>query len=386
MNVLMLGLGDPDLADPSSESVRRHLEYARRAGGHVDLIVDSPDVGSSDFGALTVWRTGARRAFFPLAAGRLAREAARRNAPDLITTQDPFATGLAGIGTRRALRKPLLIQNHSCFLFNRYWIAERPAAFRALHLLARLVLPRADAWRVVNTAERRIYIERLGLPADRVKVLPVPCDLECFTDDRMPSAVRRARERAPFSSGRPVLLWAGRPVRFKRLPLLFEAFAIVRSSIPEARLVVVGRKSLAQEDLQRVARATKIEDSLAWIEDIDRADLAGIFGAADVFLFPSIYEGFGRVLVEAGAAGLPAVATATAGARDILVDGETGLLAPIEDAAAIADRALALLADPALRKRMGVAAKARVRDRFEPARMFEGVVGQWREVAAGGIR
>lgn len=202
----------------------------------------------------------------------------------------------------------------------------------------------------------------------------------------MEPAVGRARERVPFSFGRPVLLWVGRPVRFKRLPLLFKAFAIIRQSVPEAMLVVVGRKSLAQEDLSLAARAAHIEDALTWIEDIDRADLAGVFGAADVFLFPSIYEGFGRVLVEAGAAGLPAVATATAGARDILADGETGFLAPIEDAAAIADHAKVLLADPAQRRRMGLAAKDRIRERFDPPRMFEGIVEQWREVAAGGIR
>jgi hypothetical protein len=54
----MIGLGDAGLDHPGSEPVRRHLEYARRAGGHIDLVVDSPSGGITEFGALTVHRTG----------------------------------------------------------------------------------------------------------------------------------------------------------------------------------------------------------------------------------------------------------------------------------------------------------------------------------------
>jgi len=385
MNVLMLGVGDEGLRDRDSEPVRRLVEYARRAGGHIDLVADSPAAGTSDYGALTVYRTGVGRPRYLTAAYGMARAAARLHPPDLITSQDPFATALAGFWLRRALRRPLLIQNHSCFMFNRYWIAERRLTFRALHLLARFLLPRADAWRVVNTAERKIYVERLGLPADRVRVLPVPCDLAAFAQERIAGATKQARNRLAFSDGTPVILWAGRPVKFKRLPLLFHAFAEIRKSVPAARLVVVGRKDLAQEDLDRAAREFGIEDSLVWLDELAHAELAGIFAAADVFLYPSIYEGFGRVMVEAGAAGSPVVATATAGARDIVRDGETGYLAPIEDASALASRALDLIARPDLRARMGAAARKWIRDRFNPDRAFDAIVSQWREVATAGI-
>jgi glycosyltransferase involved in cell wall biosynthesis len=384
MNLLAIGLGDSGLEDPRSEPVVRQLEYARRIGGHIDLIVDSARGGVSDFGALTVRRSGAGRAQFPSAAYRLAREAARKNAPDLITTQDPFATALAGVRLRRALRRPLLIQNHSSFLFNPYWVADRPLTFRALHLLARFLLPRADAWRVVNTRERTLYVEKLGLPADRVRVLPVPCDLSAFTADRIADSVAAARERLQFAPGTQTVFWAGRPVRFKRLPLLFAAFAEIRARFPDARLVVAGRKELAQEDLDGAARRAGLGESLVWTGELGREDLAGMYGAADVFLYPSVYEGFGRVLVEAGAAGLPAVATETAGAADIVGDGETGFLVPIEDAGELARRSVELLSDPQLCSRMSAAARERSRSRFDPAKMFDGIVSQWRETAAAG--
>jgi glycosyltransferase involved in cell wall biosynthesis len=110
-----------------------------------------------------------------------------------------------------------------------------------------------------------------------------------------------------------------------------------------------------------------------------------MYASADVFLYPSIYEGFGRVMVEAGASGLPVVATATAGAADILRDGETGLLAPVEDASALAQRAGELLADPARRARMGNAAREWIRAQFDPDRAFDAIVSQWRDAAAKGL-
>lgn len=387
MNILMLGLGGSGLDDPESESTRRHLEYARRAGGHIDLVADSPAAGTSDFGALTVYRTGAGRGGYLPAAFGAAREAASRNPPDVITSQDPFATAWVGLRLRRALRRPLLIQNHSSFLFNRYWIAERPLVFRALHLLARYQLPRADAWRVVNTAERKIYIDRLGLPADGVRVLPVPCDIKGFTGGRgAQSATTQVRIRYALPGDAPVVLWAGRPVKFKRLPLLFRAFAEIRASLPAAKLVLAGRKDLAREDLDRAARELGLGKSLIWTGELSHADLAEIYTAADVLLHPSIYEGFGRVLVEAGAAGLPVVATRTAGAVDIVRDGETGHLAPIEDAPALAARARELLADPPRRASMGAAAKKWIHAQFDPDRAFDGIVSQWRDVSEMEVR
>jgi glycosyltransferase involved in cell wall biosynthesis len=129
-----------------------------------------------------------------------------------------------------------------------------------------------------------------------------------------------------------------------------------------------------------------LDESLTWIGELPHEDLAGVFGAADVFLYPSIYEGFGRVLVEAGAAGLPVVATATAGASDIVTDGVTGFLVPAEYPAALAQRAGRLLSDPELCSRMSAAADARIWERFDPENMFAAIVSQWREVAAAGVK
>ena len=93
----------------------------------------------------------------------------------------------------------------------------------------------------------------------------------------------------------------------------------------------------------------------------------------DVFVLPSLNEGMGRVLLEAGAAGTPAVATAVGGVPDIIEHGRTGMLAPPRDPEAIADAVGALRRDPERRRALGQAARERVTPAYALNRMVEGV-------------
>ncbi len=378
MNLLMLGVGAARLDDPRSEPVQRHLEYARQLGGNIDLIVDSPRPMRIDHGpALRVWTTGAGRTAYIARAIRLALRAALDRSPDLITTQDPFLTAYVGLSVRRRIRRPVIIQNHSSFLGEPHWVRERPVVYHALRELARALLRRADGWRVVNEREREYYVERLRLPPDRVRVLPVPCRIEPFLVDPAPSEVERRRAELGLSETDKVLLWVGRPVKVKRLPILFSVFERVRAEHPGARLVLVGDPSLVPYE----ERHTPLPQGAVWAGQVAFDDLPAFYALADVFVLTSSYEGFGRVLVEAGAAARPAVATATAGARDIIRHGETGFLAPVDDSQALAAHVRALLAAPAQARALGRAARQHVRAAFDPERAFNAIVSHWREVA-----
>jgi glycosyltransferase involved in cell wall biosynthesis len=81
---------------------------------------------------------------------------------------------------------------------------------------------------------------------------------------------------------------------------------------------------------------------------------------SDLFVLPSLSEGISITLLEAMAAGLPAVATDVGGNREVIRDGETGLLVPVEDAAALASAMLSVLTDPVQARRMGAAGRERV--------------------------
>jgi glycosyltransferase involved in cell wall biosynthesis len=358
------------------------MEYTRRIEGRFDLIIDSRHRQIYRYGNLTIHLTGEPRPQYIFAARAMAGRIAREYMPDLITSQDPFGTALAGWSIRHDVGRPLLIQNHSSFLFNQAWLAERPVYFHALHWLAQWILPRADGWRVVNGSEKQIYVDRLGLPEDRIRILPVPCDLTPFRESARndPSQAVRKKWRVPVEAN--LIIWAGRPVRVKRLPKLMETFAKVMAEIPNTYLILAGDKELAQENVDAIAENMGISDRCRWTGVVSRRELAALFAASDLFLMTSAYEGFGRVLVEAGAAGLPVVSTATAGALEIVRDGETGLLAPVDDVDALASRVMELCGDRPRLTRMGRTAREAIPARFESSKAFEGVVKQWRDLAA----
>jgi glycosyltransferase involved in cell wall biosynthesis len=95
-----------------------------------------------------------------------------------------------------------------------------------------------------------------------------------------------------------------------------------------------------------------------------RQDVPEVMAALDVLVVPSLNEGMGRVALEAGAAGIPVVASRVGGLPDVIDDGETGLLAPPKDARAIADAVLELVRAPERRALMGATARARVVPHF----------------------
>ena len=99
---------------------------------------------------------------------------------------------------------------------------------------------------------------------------------------------------------------------------------------------------------------------MLWTGSVSHADLPAVLAACDLFVLPSAYEGFPRVLMESASAGLPIVTTEVSGSDDAVVEGETGFVVPIGDAAAFADRVERVCADPERARRMGAAGRERM--------------------------
>ncbi|MBE0565298.1 MAG: glycosyltransferase, partial [Krumholzibacteria bacterium] len=108
------------------------------------------------------------------------------------------------------------------------------------------------------------------------------------------------------------------------------------------------------------------------------ADLDRVMGAADVFVMSSLWEGLPLVLLEAMAAGLPVVAYAIDGVREVVSDGASGLTVPAGEAGALADALAALARDPGLRQRLGAGAGAVVRERYSFDALVDGLEACYR--------
>lgn len=386
----MISLSDHILrGEGGGDVLDRHLEYARRVG-HIHMIVYSPlahDLQTASPGpGLTVTPTRSRsRLTFPFDARRIgARIIAEQRAAgrpiDVITTQDPFSTGLAGWWLKRRTGIPLNVQSHASFFDNHYWIGERPLRNGLFNRLGKAIARRADTMRVVNSDERQRAIA-VGVAPEAVEVINAPVHLARFMEDVPAERVAALREALEIPAGAGVVLWVGRPVWFKQLPTLLQAFQRVQGTHPGAVLVLVGDMREAAEDLPALTAELGIAGCVRFPGRIDHAELPAYFALADVYALSSVYEGMPRVLIEAAAAGLPVVATAMAGGREAVVDGETGLLAGLENPDDFAAKLNELLGDPERARQMGRRARAHAAERFDRAATMDRIVALWARTA-----
>jgi glycosyltransferase involved in cell wall biosynthesis len=223
----------------------------------------------------------------------------------------------------------------------------------------RLLLGRLTNLHVVNSASsRETVLSAPWLPPERVRVVPNGIDAERFA--AAPPAALGLPE------GALVFGFVGRWEIQKGVWELAEAWPGVVSALPHAHLVLVGWGPLEKEFREAMRSAPNVHD-LGFREDIPE-----LMKAFDVLVAPFHKEGFGLVLAEAMAAGVPIVAARAGAIPELMDDGMEGRLVPVEDAAALATAMIELGSDRELRARMGAAGSARVRRDFSWERMLEG--------------
>lgn len=170
-----------------------------------------------------------------------------------------------------------------------------------------------------------------------------------------------------------------RLIEQKGIPYALEAFARVASEYPAAHIVMAGDGDLRDALVAQVA-ALGLTDRvhfLGW-----RTDTPRIFAALDVFLMPSLWEGFGLVLLEAMAQSVPVVGSAVSAIPEVVAADDTGLLCPPKDVDCLAAALVVLLADPARRVAMGAAGRARLETHFNPDRMVAETLAIYERVKA----
>lgn len=170
----------------------------------------------------------------------------------------------------------------------------------------------------------------------------------------------------PASATGRVLGTAGRLAKVKGITYLVQALAALRQEMPDIRLDIAG-SGPERVSIEMEVRNLGLENHvrfLGWC-----SDLQPIFAGWDIFVQPSLQEGFGLATLEAMAAGLPVVATEVGGLPEIVENGKTGWLVPPKDPAALADRLRALLLNPQERRAMGAAGRTRVLEHFSARQM-----------------
>ncbi|TXG84716.1 MAG: glycosyltransferase family 1 protein [Sphingomonadales bacterium] len=222
--------------------------------------------------------------------------------------------------------------------------------------LYRLCLRHRDMAVIVqNPDDKHFFLQRQLVQPDRLQLITGSgVDLERFTP----------KQRSDEDTARPMVVQTCRMLADKGVREFIAAARQLRSSHPEARFVLVGAPdpgnptTIPIEELETAVRQGDVE---WWGE---RSDIPEILARATVYVLASYREGLSKALIEAAAAGLPLVTTDTTGCRDVVRDGENGLLVPPRDAGALAVAIARLLDDPELRERLGKAARADAEARY----------------------
>jgi len=387
MNVLMVGLDDAVfLGDngPGNTAVRlrRYLETMRRAEPDSTLTYlvftrERHRPLSLGDGLWFVPVRALRLQLFPWAGLWTIWPLRPCLQPDVITTQDPLEAGLLGLMLKRVFRASLEVQIHFNLL-SPYWRAEHRRWNRVRQLLARFVLTHADAIRVVSSPLKHMLMETWGIPEERMAVLPVPVFYES-----QPETPGLADPQVLSGLHRRVVLFVGRFYYPKNLPGLFTVIERVLHASPDVEFVLVGD---GPERPYATGRAAALDrQRIHVVGYAPYTDLAHYYRRADVLVLPSLYEGFGRVVLEGYLFDTPAVATRCGGPEDIIVDGETGFLTGIEDMEGFADRVLWLLNHPGVARQMGERGHVYVQRAFEPEGLIEQMVGQWRRMYSSAL-
>ena len=236
---------------------------------------------------------------------------------------------------------------------------------------------RLDAGIAISEAIKQFTIEVEGAPADKITVVHYGMDYNWLSDTEIQVARANLRDQLGLSMDTNILGMVCRLVQQKGIPYALEATRRIQADFPNAHLVIAGDGELAAE-LRRLAAAIGIDDRVHWLGW--RHDAADLMAAFDVLLVPSLWEGFGLVLLEAMSRRVPVIASRASAIPEVVVHGETGILIEPRDVDALAKAMTRLLQDRALRKHMGLLGAARLEEHFSSARMVDRTIAVYEDV------
>jgi 1,2-diacylglycerol 3-alpha-glucosyltransferase len=271
---------------------------------------------------------------------------------DLIHSHSPFMLGMIARHVARQLRLPLVSTNHTLYTEYAHYVPLLPLAFTRRFLIRwmRDYYNSCDHVLAPSELTRQRLLQWYGVRSP-VTVIPTgipepPYVLARSTDTK--------RELGMSPEAR-LLLYVGRLAPEKNLEMLLHAFQIICGKTSETYLVIAGSGKSAPA-LQRQAQQLGIAPRVVFTGFLGRTKLDPLYKASDLFLFPSTTETQGLAVGEALAAGTPAIVVNGGGAPEAIQDGVNGFVVENEPSL-MADRALRLLADEPLRRRLATNAR-----------------------------
>ncbi len=295
--------------------------------------------------------------------------------PDIVHTHNP-KPGVLGRFAAGAARVPVVVNTvHGLYALPEDRLAKRGVVYG----LERLASFASDAELVQNPEDIPV-LRRLGIPADKITLLGNGVDLDRFGPD--PESREAVRTELGFGADDVVFGVVGRLVGEKGFVELFEVVDRLAESHPTVRWMVVGPDDPDKPDALDRGLVRRAEaEGVRFLGS--RTDVERLYPAMDVFVLPSHREGFSRSGMEAAACGVPIITTDVRGCRQVVRDGETGLLIPVRDPDVLRAAVVALANDADRRATMGEAARALAEKEFDQRRQVEVTLATYEKLGVG---
>lgn len=333
MKILNIGI-DNTMLDENSKGAERMREYGELVDYYYLVVPDKCDrevLLSSKVKVVGVGGKCKLRQLWRMM--RMMCRILRSDKIDVISAQDPFELSLVSWILARKFKIGLHIQEHGDCLNDIYWRNESMRNFFRYYL-GRFLIKKADGVRVVSQRTKKGLVEKLDILADKIVSVPL------FTD-----FVQSNEKKEKNINDKFVYLWIGRFEKQKNLPMMLRCFKRVLEQNKNTLLRLVG-SGTERENIEKMIQDLNIGDNVEmidWVEDVNSE-----YQKADVYLLPSFYEGWGRVVIEAIQNNLPVVMTRVGCADEVVRDGENGIVVSICDEDAFVD-AMIRMQDKSLR-------------------------------------
>lgn len=310
---------------------------------------DDPDV--FEYPSVPLYkRFGITVPFFP---GGLVAKELRRRKMDILHVHHPFYIGNLALSAKRALNIPLVFTYHTRYsdYVRMYlpWISEHLVVSTVRFFMVRF-MNQCDAVTVANDSLKHELL-RQGV---RTPIFLVPPGVDTKKYGRGDRA--RTRKRFGLKSRDTALLYVGRLAVEKNIYFLMHAFILLHKRMPNMKLLLAG-SGPEERSLRTFVARKKLEKYVLFADKENPDTISGVYRAADLFVYASQTETFGRVIVEAMSVGLPVVALAGPSIVDILSDGITGRIVFQKSPKSFAQCIIDLVRNKKLMKEIGIRAK-----------------------------
>lgn len=313
MKILSLGL-DSSILDINSRLAARASAYGALVDRYAVVVPHDTDKEIKLSDKVTAYGVaGGSKALKLFRIFALSRKLFKKNNFDIISVQDQYFLALVAWLLARRQHAGLEVQFHGL---------EHDAGVRKY--LGRFILRRADAVRTVSQRMKTVLVGRAGVDAEKITVAPIYNEIKSYD--------HRTGDKSP--DDKFIFLTIGRLVPVKNISLQIEAMAEIVKKYPRAELWIAG-EGREETGLKVKSEKLKVVDKtkfLGWQQNLD-----AIYQQADAFLLTSDHEGWGLVVIEAAAHGLPVIMTDVGCAGEVIINNDSGLVIPVGDGRALVE-------------------------------------------------